>query len=92
MNPPFVLIGRVIAHMSAWKARGCMIVPFWPKQPWWPLVRSADGSRWASFFVANMPLPSVPDLFLPGPGSANSRMVGKPKWSVYALKLDFSRV
>lgn len=91
VNPPFALIGRVIAHMSACKARGVLVVPFWPRQAWWPLVRSSCGARWAPFVVENMPLPSVDDLFLPGPGSANSRMVGKPKWSVYALKVDFSR-
>ncbi|CAL8471717.1 g11259 [Coccomyxa elongata] len=40
VNPPFALTGRVIAHMSACKAKGVLVVPFWPRQAWWPLVRS----------------------------------------------------
>ncbi|BDA50983.1 hypothetical protein COCOBI_17-2020 [Coccomyxa sp. Obi] len=35
-------------HMRACKAVGTVIVPWWPKQQWWHLVRSADGSRWAA--------------------------------------------
>ncbi len=91
VNPHFALIGRVVAHMSACKARGVLVVLFWPKQAWWPLVRIPCGTRWAPFVVENVPLASMDDLFLPGPWSANSRMVGKPEWSVYALRVDFSR-
>ena len=32
------------------------------------------------------------DVFLPGPGSAHTIVVGAPKWAVYALRVDFKKV
>ncbi|CAL8472192.1 g11734 [Coccomyxa elongata] len=55
VNPPFALIGRVIAHMSACKAKGVLVVPFWPRQAWWPLVRSPALSRELSVTASELP-------------------------------------
>lgn len=56
---PLGLIGRVIAHMHACKARVVLMVPLWPRKAWWPLVRSRCGARLALFVVENMPLSTV---------------------------------
>ncbi|BDA47359.1 probable integrase/recombinase xerD homolog [Coccomyxa sp. Obi] len=68
-------------HMRACKAVGTVIVPWWPKQQWWHLVRSADGSRWAAAVrdAREINVTRPRDLFLPdvapllkkslGPGS-----------------------
>ncbi|BDA42539.1 probable Gag-Pol polyprotein at N-terminal half [Coccomyxa sp. Obi] len=91
VNAPFALLGRVMLHMRACKAVGTVIVPWWPKQQWWHLVRSADGSRWAAAVrdAREINVTRPRDLFLPGPGSANSVIVGAPNWAVYALRVDF---
>lgn len=91
VNPPFALIGKVLLHMKSCKAVGTLIVPWWPKREWWPLLRSRNGAGWASYVVGVrcLNVTRQADVFLPGPGSANTIVVGAPKWAVYALRVDF---
>ena len=91
VNPPFVLIGKVLLHMKACKAVGTIIVPRWPKREWWPLLRAHNGAGWAPYVVGVRCLNTnrQADVFLPGPGSANTIVVGAPKWLVFALRVDF---
>ena len=91
VNPPFALIGKVLLHMKACKAVGTIIVPRWPKREWWPLLRARNGAGWASYVVGVRCLNTnrQADVFLPGPGSANTIVVGAPKWLVFALRVDF---
>ena len=91
VNPPFALIGRVLLHMKACKAVGTIIVPRWPKREWWPLLRAHNGAGWAPYVVDVRCLNTnrQADVFLPGPGSANTIVVGAPKWLVFALRVDF---
>ena len=35
-NPPFALIGRLLAKVRREKARLILVAPVWPAQPWWP--------------------------------------------------------
>jgi len=53
--PPFNLIGRILRKLITDGGRGLLIFPFWPSQPWFPLV--AD-------LLIDMPilLPSSDDL------------------------------
>ena len=92
VNPPFALIGKVLLHMKACKTVGTVIVPWWPKREWWPLLRARNGASWAPFVVGVrcLNVNRQADVFLPGPGSANTVVVGAPKWAVYALRVDFS--
>lgn len=94
VSAPFALLGRVMVHMKACQAVGTVIVPWWPKQQWWHLVRSADGRNWARAVrdAREINVNRQKDPFLPGPGSANSIIVGAPNWAVYALRVDFSRL
>ena len=94
VNPPFALIGRVLLHMKACKAVGTIIVPWWPKREWWPLLRARNGASWAPYVVGERSLNNnrQADVFLPGPGSANTIVVGAPKWAVYALRVDFREI
>lgn len=48
LHAPYRLIGKVVQHMLHCKADGTLIVPWWVKAPWWPLLRRGDG-KWASF-------------------------------------------
>jgi hypothetical protein len=38
VNPPFALISRVLTKMKLESAGGIVIVPYWPSQPWWPIL------------------------------------------------------
>jgi len=38
--PPINLIARVLKHLKYCNAKGTIIVPKWPAQPWWPLLLS----------------------------------------------------
>ena len=77
--------------MKACKAVGTIIVPRWPKREWWPLLRAHNGAGWAPYVVDVRCLNTnrQADVFLPGPGSANTIVVGAPKWLVFALRVDF---
>jgi hypothetical protein len=44
VHAPYKLIGKVIQHMKNCKARGTMVVPWWEKAPWWPLL--LQGNSW----------------------------------------------
>jgi len=37
-NPPFHLVGAVVARILAARATVTLIAPAWPAQPWWPLA------------------------------------------------------
>ena len=55
---------------------------------WWPLLRARNGASCAPYVVDVRCLNVIrqADVFLPGPGSANTIVVGAPKWAVYALR------
>lgn len=38
--PPFTIILRMLRKIISDKARGVVVVPFWPTQPWYPLFKS----------------------------------------------------
>ncbi|XP_031345505.1 uncharacterized protein LOC116177002 isoform X1 [Photinus pyralis] len=38
--PPFTLILKVLNKINADKAKGIVVVPLWPAQPWFPLFKS----------------------------------------------------
>ncbi|BDA43598.1 probable Gag-Pol polyprotein at N-terminal half [Coccomyxa sp. Obi] len=103
VNAPFALLGRVMLHMRACKAVGTVIVPWWPKQQWWHLVRSADGSRWAAAVrdAREINVTRPRDLFLPdvapllkkslGPGSQHpdvQRLLGALPAALASSKAD----
>jgi hypothetical protein len=36
--PPFYLIGNALLMLAQERAMGTLILPWWPAQPWWPLL------------------------------------------------------
>ena len=42
---PFSIIGKVLAKIKQDEARGILIVPLWPTQPWFPIAMSLIASR-----------------------------------------------
>mmetsp|Transcript_27203 Transcript_27203/g.33009 ORF Transcript_27203/g.33009 Transcript_27203/m.33009 type:complete len:630 (+) Transcript_27203:1385-3274(+) len=93
-NPPFKLIGELVRVLRAQRARATVIVPYWTRQHWWPLL-SPDGQHFSTFVVDVVELPAVSiqgvSLFLPGAGRANEAYVGPPSFRVLALRVDFTR-
>lgn len=43
--PPFSLISRVLEKIQSEGARGILVVPFWPSQPWFPLFNKLLNSE-----------------------------------------------
>jgi hypothetical protein len=81
------------SHESV-QAVGTIIVPWWPKREWWPLLHARNGANWAPIVVGErcLNVNRQADVFLPGPGSANTIVLGALKWAVYALRVDFRAV
>ena len=89
-NPPFDIIGRVLRHAQACRARLIIILPAWRSAVWWPVI-SPRPSVWAPFVRDAVELPAAPDLFFPA-SSGSAFGVGKPNFDCWALLCDFSRV
>ena len=86
-NPPFALVGRAILYGRSCKARMCLICPFTPSAPWWPLL-CLDGRVFQSFVHAVRILHKRPNLFLPG-NMAHAYANRVPRWDCLALLVDF---
>ena len=41
--PPISLVGKCICHLVACKARGVLLVPYWPSSYFWPLLFQGQG-------------------------------------------------
>ena len=61
------------------------------QREWWPLLRARNGASWVPYVVGErcMNVNRQANVFLPGPGSANTIVMCAPKWAVYALRVDF---
>lgn len=72
INPPWVLIGRILNKVIRDGCDATLITPHWPSQPWFPtLLELLCG--------APILLPHTEDLFLPG-RTMNQTGVGLPQW------------
>ena len=80
-NPPFDLIGRVVATIREQKAWAVVVFPVWPKQPWFGELRLLCSDC--------ITLPPSRTSFLPGPRSAIHRP-SVANWPVCAALLDCS--
>ena len=43
VHPPYKLVGRVVQHMRMQGAQGTVVIPWWTRAAWWPLVREGEG-------------------------------------------------
>ena len=72
LNPPFKLYGEVVEKIQKDGAHAVLVVPEWPRQNWYPIVKSLE--------VKGMRFPEGTELF--------EMPEGKPKgtnWPVEAL-------
>ena len=51
--PPFVIILRVLEKVQQDKARGILIVPYWPNQPWFPVFQRLIVNKYLILGPAN---------------------------------------
>jgi len=88
-NPPFTLIGKVIAHGQRCGARMCLICPLTPSAVWWHSLVIGTGHLFAPFVREATWLGRRADLFLSG--HVNFQYATRmPRWNSVALLLDFS--
>ena len=78
INPPWALIGRVLAKLRAEQAEAILTVPYWTSQYWWPEL--------TEMAVDHIYYPPRPDLFLPGDRGSQG-VVGPPKWGVLVCRI-----
>jgi hypothetical protein len=90
MNPPFGLIGRILAKAAEEKAVATVVVPAWKSRPWWPIIQPR-ANTWAKFIIDVRPLPKTATTFRPGQSQGNARGTGPVPWQCFALRLDFRR-
>ena len=98
VHAPYRLIGLVVGHMLHCGAKGTLVVPFWERAPWWPLLRK--GSGWAWFVKDAMPLGDSVGVFagLRKPGAlvvgtnSQAELAELPVGKLWALHVDFSFV
>ncbi|MCP3661440.1 MAG: hypothetical protein GY696_02925 [Gammaproteobacteria bacterium] len=87
--PPLFLVCRTIQHLRESTARGTLIIPKWPAQPYWPLL-VGQGGRFRPFVTDSVELPAGSKVFEPSsqPSSVfNQSHFPSP---VLVLRLDFT--
>ncbi len=96
VHPPYRMVGRVVLHMQQCRARGTLVVPWWEKAAWWPLLRKGEG--WASFVseakrlghsVAFVSGKRVQTILRPRGGFAGA-LDELPVGELWALQVDFA--
>lgn len=87
-NPPFWMIGQLIMFLREMCAAATIIVPCWPKQPWWRLV-CPDGRHLADYILGVLRLPAHRNLFSSGQHSGNTRGCKMPGYEFFALRVSF---
>lgn len=87
-NPPFWLIGRLILFLREVGVAASVVVPCWPRQPWWRLV-CPDGRHLADYVLDVFRISAHPELFSSGEHSANERGCGMPGYTFFALRISF---
>ena len=76
-----VVAGVALLVAGTTQAQGSAREKNRPKREWWPLLHARNGASWAPYVVAErcLNVNRQADVFLPGPGSANTIVVGAPK-------------
>jgi hypothetical protein len=95
VNADYSMMHKVVLHMRYCKARGCLIVPYWPSRPWWHLLFPTGnfGSRsdWGDGVVDVFVFPRQAPLFAEAYGGSKHR-APPPKFLALAVYVDYSRV
>jgi hypothetical protein len=99
VHAPYRLIGKVVHHMRNCRATGTLIVPWWVKAPWWPLLRCADGASWAPFVQEVQCLRNSVGFFrgrrtvgaLATLTDSEAELAELPVGELWALRIDCSR-
>jgi hypothetical protein len=89
-NPPFCLIGRLLLFLQEVRGEATLIVPHWPKQPWWTRL-CPYGRHFADFVVDARVMDAHPQLFASGEHSGNAGGCKMPGYMFYALRVSFAR-
>ena len=84
--PPVAIASRVIIFMFQNKARGTLVVPYWPSAPFWPLLIS----RFTHYVGNSIHYKGNTAL---RHGSNTNSLLGSSAWtgSIVACRLDFSQ-
>ena len=79
-NPPFAMIGAVLAKVEHDQATVALVLPEWRSAAWWPVLLRL-------LIEVPVRVPTRTDTFLPG-HMGNDTGVGLPPWGVIACKVS----
>lgn len=92
VHPPYKLVGKALLHMRECRAVGTIVLPYWERAAWWPLLRV--GSAWARDVVYAVRLGRtvgwhagrrVAGILLPPPGG---HLEDLPVAELWAVRMD----
>lgn len=81
VNAPFNMLLQVLAHIMTCRARATVVLPYWPAQPWWTILKR----------IAVAWCPLSPSDILPSQGSVLPEPLRNPAWRLLAVRVDASR-
>jgi hypothetical protein len=90
-NPPFWMIGRLIAFLKEACASATVIVPHWEGSPWWPVL-CPDGWHWADFVIEWLELQASSMLFSSRHHSGNTTGCTMHGYRFFAIRISFHPV
>lgn len=101
--PPLDIIDLTLRHMRSSRARGVLVTPFWPSRAWWHIVWDGAKGTFDKSVVKDsdcvFDAQKFRDGLWGGPSdsvfesmvaSGNWQGTGTPRFSIFALLLDFS--
>ena len=80
INPPFQLLGRVLAHLQRVQARATVVVPDWRWAWWWPMLMGL-------LTAPPLTLPRMQDTFRPV-SRRNMQGVGRPPFHLWVCEVS----
>ena len=85
--PPVVLVPRVLHHLSQCKAKGTLVVPWWPSSVFWPLL-------WSCFHQWIQEVIVIEDANAVQLGRNKNSLIGSHKFNspICAVRIDASQI
>ena len=68
---PWALLGRIMRKLRVETARAVVVLPVWPRRPWWTHV-APDGAHWAPYILDVYTFPEGDTLFISDPDAPSA--------------------
>jgi len=89
-HPPLTLIARVVGKLRDDHTRGTLVAPRWTSAAWWPALYPR-GEHGPGPVIDRVTIPAGRRTFIAGEDAAELGHDEAPRWTMLALRVDFSR-